>query len=154
MNNGHKRRPRGRPRLASTSELVNALTAKQVAMAERVASRINALLAAHVRRADVSARWLDTVGVIRAKFETLPNRIATTVPGVDVAVVRVLLDDALEELVVTAEDRALAALPPEPPEKRAIVLPAATLTEARAQLARLQTRLMDLRGRISRGEPR
>jgi hypothetical protein len=58
------------------------------------------------------------------------------------------IEEAIEEMCVTPEDRNLAALPPLPAEKPAVVKSVASLAEARAQGARLDARLIALKRRI------
>jgi hypothetical protein len=67
----------------------------------------------------------------------------------DIAVLHELLDEALEDLVVSDEERVLAQLPASQPEPRAVVNRDITdLSAARGQTARLHARWIDLRDHI------
>jgi hypothetical protein len=58
-----------------------------------------------------------------------------------------LIDEALEEIIVTDKDRKLVRVPL-PPEPTAVVEPVISLAAAKAQVARLSARLMQLCGGV------
>lgn len=146
------KRPRGRPRTKANTELVAALIAKQGALSARCADRINALLASHVRRGDAAREWVAVVKYVRRVIlQEFPRKVQAALPALspaDMAVVEERLADAVRGLVVSDEDKALAAGKPLPEEPKAVVKPCSTLATARAQAARLQTRLIELKRRI------
>jgi len=133
---------------------MHALTARQISMAERTATKINTILETHVRRGDVARFWAGAVGRARALFATLPDRAEARLkllPG-DAQIIGQLVDEALEDLVVSDEDLAMAKLPALPPELFAVVdRNVMSLAAARAQTARLQARWIDLKQRIAKG---
>jgi len=149
MKNGHRAR-RGRPQKPDTTELMAALILRQIAMSNRTAAKINKILDTHVRRGDVARLWVRMVEDVKAHLVTLAERARTRLKlkDADMAVLQTLLDEAAQELVVSDEDRELAALPPLPERPRAVVGPVASLAAARAQAARLHSRWIDLRERI------
>jgi hypothetical protein len=147
--------PRRRPReTAAPTELIGALIGRQMAMAERAAEKINRLLADHLPAGALARATIARVDLATARLRNIPEAARAKPPrlsAADVVVLHELIAAALEELVVPAAMRALAATPPEPSESPAVVERPQTLAAARAQSARLQTRLMDLKRRIVRG---
>jgi hypothetical protein len=150
--NGHRRRRRGRPTRPETTELIASLILRQLALAHRTATRINQILDVHVRRGDVARLRVRLADEVRARMSTLADHIRARLKldAAGMAVIEALLDEALQELAVSPEERALAALPHEPEEPHATAEPVENLAAARAQAARLHARLIGLRERVAR----
>jgi hypothetical protein len=150
-----RKRPRGRPTKQTTTLLMDALTQRQIALAEQRAREINRILATHVTAVDAAKRWVRIVERTRRQMlKVVPARVAQALPqhAALPGVVRDLVEQALEEFVVTEEDRRLAARPSPPPEPRATVPVPQNLAHARGIAAGLAARLMRLRARIIRPE--
>jgi hypothetical protein len=145
-------RRRGRPTKQTTTMLMNALIARQLALAQRRAREINEILASHVHAGDEARLWLRVVARARKTMvEDLPLRVAQALPnhpGLP-AVVKQLAGEAVEELRITDRDRELAALPSPPREPRAVVPSPENYAHSRAISAGLSARLMRLRARIA-----
>jgi hypothetical protein len=142
---------RGRPRKHANTELITALIEKQDAMARRTYTRIEEILRSHVRVADVERLWRCIARRARAGLGTIPARAVARIATADQAGLRAFLEEEIERILsdadMGADDGApLSELGPEsgPPA----VVRSWTLAEARAQSARLQSFLIDLRARI------
>jgi hypothetical protein len=140
-------------RAAPNTALISTLIARQDAMGRRVARKINTFLAEHVIVAEAALSCANVARLSREKFgpnfvEKLVKRVAPDDPETFRTECGGLVADALANF-----DRLekLFGPPPatRPPEEpRAVVHRSRTLAEARAQLAHLQTRHMDLQARI------
>ena len=109
----------------------------------------NSASANPANRATPPMRGVATACTSRSRGMARARQRIATLGADDAAELKVLVAEALEELPVADEDRALAALPPVPEEPPAVVNPnVLNLAAARAQTARLQARWMDLRQRI------
>jgi hypothetical protein len=134
---------------------MRALIARQDAQARRTAERINAILEAYVPVATVAYEWALYARKIREVIggRRFLDRLAALVKPADPeafrAETRRAIAEALEPL---AEGDARFGPPPRvrpPGEPRAVATTSASLPEARAQVARLHVRWIDLRGRIT-----
>lgn len=150
--NGTAPRPPGRPRNPANTILIEALIARQDAMSRRTARRINDILDTHVNIGAAAYVWARGCRLARARMAVLVDTMCTKLgqrSGLR-AEIEPLVAEALEELHDDAIGPPPAEMPPEEPRPR--VLTSHTLAEARAQSARLQTFLMDLRARVVRLE--
>jgi hypothetical protein len=144
-------RLRVRERAASTPELTDALLRRTDVLARRGASRIRRLQETHIRVEDAARGWVEIVDRVSTVVRALPDELAARglVHGEGEAGMRPLIDEVLaRHLPVSEQERQLAAEPPLPPEPEPVVVRSRTLPQARAQLVRLQTQLMELLERI------
>jgi hypothetical protein len=152
------RRP-GRPRSPARTALIEALTRKQDAMARRVARQIDEILKTHVSLEGARLGFHAICGRARQQFASFPDRAMARLSHPDTVDPRTV-HRVLSELI----DDALSELPPAPPgdganieaeeyeEPPPTVVPSRSLVAARAQLASLQTRLVETKARIYRGD--
>jgi hypothetical protein len=137
-------------RVVSTPDLTAALIRRTDALAQRAATRLQELLATHIRVEDAARAWVGVVDEVTAAARTLPDQVVARGLVQDEGLVglRGLIEDILSQLPVSARERRMAAEPPLPPEPAPVVTRSHTLAAARAQLANLQSRLIEFRGRI------
>lgn len=141
--------PRGRPRTPENTALIGALIARQDAMSERTARRLEQLHKEYVPLAAVERLWRAMSRQARDRFATLPDdflarRPALADPAEVHTVLRSLIREALEPLADEAEASEVTEADwPQEPRPTVTRLPA-----ARAQSARLQVALMRFRARI------
>jgi hypothetical protein len=151
MKNHREKKPRGRPRKTQNTELVAALIGRQDAMARRTSARIEEIMRAHVPLESVDILWRRICRRARAGLGRIPALAGARIATTDQAGLRAFLEEEIERILSDADmgtdDGApLPELGPEsgPPA----VVRSRTLAEARAQSARLQSFLIDLRARI------
>jgi hypothetical protein len=130
--------------------LGRALIARQDQFATRWAAQIAQLLAAHVSLAAAEARWQAISHRARARCAQLPDAFVAArpdliAPAQVASVLRALVEEALAELdtggPIKEGSENVAEAPP-------LVRRSRSLADARAQAARLQVRLMQLKSRV------
>jgi hypothetical protein len=144
--------PRGRPRTHENTELITALIAKQDAMSERTAGEIAAILSRHISADAAEWLWRRISREARVRLGALPARAAARTPGLaHPDVVRFLetqIDAILTDARMAPDDGVRIRAHPPAAEQPPTVMRSRMLSQARGQLARLQTDLMDLKARI------
>jgi hypothetical protein len=154
---GRTQRPRGRPKSPATTELMAAQIAKQDAMARRTVRKINAFLNQHIQAGEAAYVWAKMCRVTRSRFaqfvEEAPEKIGVSNPAAFRRVLARYIDEALVDL--DRDPLRFGPVPdePPPPEPRARACRSTSLAEARAQNARLQARLIDVRERVTVDAP-
>jgi hypothetical protein len=137
---------KGHRRPAAESELIRALILRQDSMSRRTAGRIRVLLSTHLEAGAVARAWTALADAIAAEVRQLPDQWAAS--EAERHRLRELVEEVLRGLTVSAADRWLAAEPPWPEEAEPVVRRSHSLTEARAQSARLMARWIDLKDRM------
>jgi hypothetical protein len=144
-------KPHGRPRTPENTALIGALIARQDAMSERTARKLEQLHKAWVPLAGVERLWLAMSRQVRDRFATLPNDFLARRPALaDPAEVHTMLRSLILEALEPLADEAEASEVTEaewPQEPQPTVTRSSTLAAARAQSARLQVDLMRFRAR-------
>jgi len=117
-------------------------------MARRTHAKIEAILREHVRLDEVEIAWRRICRQAREVLGSIPDRALKRIPTIGSAGRAVLAEEIAAILAEVGEDDGapLPAIAPE--EKPPTVTRSHILAEARAQAARLQTALMDLKARI------
>jgi hypothetical protein len=144
---------RGRPQKPENTVLVGALIDRQDEMSRRVARSIAKLLAAHVVDEACVRVWRRLCQAINARLLRLSSDLAPKISRMcDAHDVHTLLEGeirtALTELAELSVDEPIADLDDIAAEPAPQVRTSTTLASARAQLATLQSQLMNLKARI------
>jgi hypothetical protein len=141
---------KGHRRPAAESELIRALILRQDSMSRRTAGRIRVLLSTHLEAGAVARAWIGLADAIAAEVRQLPDQCAAQHAASEAERhrLRELVEEVLRGLTVSAAERRLAAEPPWPEDAEPVVVQSRSLTQARAQSARLMARWIDLKDRM------
>lgn len=136
------------------ADLVRALAARQDARSRKISRDLLRLAERHLPAAEVRRVWQAHVADARQQTEAAAEALVPaviTASGVGIEPVERVLRDAVRALLTAlAGDTAEASAPSSPP-RPAPVATSSTVREAKAQSARFETRLLDLKESIAAG---